>query len=414
MKGFFINPEIKGITWKFLIFQMLLFILVYFIMLSQLNVLKNSIINQNTAVIGKILYKNPELENTIMEQFSREATMEEIDMGKKVTNKYQYTKSLPIAVVPYAAKTAKDIKMIMLIIFFMSSIGVLFLIYIEYEKIFRRVNQISRTAEEAVEGNIEEIQETGEGDFARLSHNFNSMTKRLKLTIEAQGEEKLFLKDILSDISHQLKTPLASLMILNDIMLKRKNTPEKLEEFLEKSKEQLERMEWLIISLLKMAKMEFGSIVFDIREGYIDETIGKSLSILKPLAQEGDKEIIIHEHDVRIKLLHDEKWLSEAFTNIIKNCIEHTERGGKIEIQTNETPLMISISIKDNGEGISPKDLPYIFERFYKARGSKSSSIGIGLSLAKAIIERHGGEIVVKSKLKEGTEFIITFLKNII
>jgi len=240
------------------------------------------------------------------------------------------------------------------------------------------------------------------------------MTNRLKLTIEALDKEKLFLKDILSDISHQLKTPLTSLMILNDIMLKRKNTPEKLGEFLEKSSEQLERMEWLIINLLKMAKMEFGAIELNIHKGYIDETIRKSLSILKTFFKEGNKKIIILEPEKRITLPHDEEWLCEAFTNIIKNCIEHTKEGGKIEIQITETPLMISISIKDNGEGISPKDLPYIFERFYKAKSSKNSSVGIGLSLAKSIIERHRGEIATKSKVDEGTEFTITFLKNII
>ncbi len=414
MKDFFINPEVKEITWRFLILQMLLFTAVYFILTFQLNIFKSNIIDHNMAVIGKIVDKNPQLENTVMEEFSRKATEKEIAIGKQITDKYQYNESLPIAVVPYAAAAAKNIKLGMAVVFFIGSMGFLSLIYSGYKKMFQKVGRFSQMAEEAVDGNIQIIPVNDEGYFAIFAHNFNSMTNRLKLTIEALDKEKLFLKDILSDISHQLKTPLTSLMILNDIMLKRKNTPEKLGEFLEKSSEQLERMEWLIINLLKMAKMEFGAIELNIHKGYIDETIRKSLSILKTFFKEGNKKIIILEPEKRITLPHDEEWLCEAFTNIIKNCIEHTKEGGKIEIQITETPLMISISIKDNGEGISPKDLPYIFERFYKAKSSKNSSVGIGLSLAKSIIERHRGEIATKSKVDEGTEFTITFLKNII
>lgn len=414
MNRFFRNSEIKSITFKFIVVQLIFISCLLFFVNFKINSLKSNIIRQNTAIIGKIVVKNPSLEEVAIEGFTKEASTEEVKVGEKIAKKYDYVEKVPLRVVPFFDMFSDKF---FLNLFFIGVINlgiILLIVFKQYKSTFNKINRVSNMAEKAVEGNIEKLNEEGEGDIAILIHNFNNMTNRLKFNIENLGKEKIFLKDTISDISHQLKTPLSSLMILNDIMLKRKITKEKLMEFLQKSREQLERMEWLIINLLKLAKLDAREIQFDLSSQCVKNTIYKSIGILKPKIDKKNISVNVSENNKDIELYHDYEWLSEAFTNIIKNCLEHTNSNGKIDIEISETALVTSIVIRDNGEGISKKDLPNIFKRFYKSSNSNSNSIGIGLSLAKSIINGQGGDIKVKSKVSEGTEFIITFLKNII
>ena len=236
------------------------------------------------------------------------------------------------------------------------------------------------------------------------------MTTVLKEKVALLHSEKIFLNDTISDISHQLKTPMTSLMLLTDLMYNDLDKEKKI-EFLDRTNAQLSRMDWLIKSMLKLSKLEAKVIDFKTDKVNINELIKRSISpLLVPIELRnislninGDKEA---------SYTGDIEWSSEALSNIIKNCIEHTKEGGTLDITYEENPIYSEIIIKDNGEGIDKDDIQNIFKRFYKGKNSKSDSVGIGLAMAKSIIESQNGDIYVKSKKNRGSEFHITFHKR--
>ncbi len=416
MNSLFRNPEVRSTTYKFLILQIILIITFICFSTYEFKQINKSYINVNIATAGKILEKNPELEKYIAGYFTKAPTSEEIKKGRDVLSKYGYKEDLNL----YNHKILEDLYKNftlqgLIVIIFCGFLMFLFII-IDYKKIFDKLSFLASEAEKIIGGNFNiNISENSEGDFYILSHQFNEMAKRLKQSIEVLNKEKIFLKNIISDISHQLKTPLSSLIMFNEIIANNKNLNEEdKKNFIQESSKQLSKMEWLIINLLKIARLEVGAIEFDIKENLLLKTVENSVSSLKIKAEKKRQTIDI-KIDKDITFKHDVNWTAEALSNIVKNAIEHTKEGGKIEIEAEETPLSIQIKIKDNGEGIKKEDLPRIFDRFYKCKNSLNpESIGIGLSLSKAIIDSQGGSIGVISKQGAGTEFMITFLKGII
>jgi hypothetical protein len=238
------------------------------------------------------------------------------------------------------------------------------------------------------------------------------MREIIKNNMDKLKKEKQFLVELLSDISHQLKTPLSSMIVYNDILLNRDLSREQSKTFLINSRNQLLRMNWLIKSMLKLARLDARAIEFHRKNQSLNETIKCSVEALEEKIESAGVRVNFHEEG-EITFSHDRQWLCEALINIIKNCIEHTQRGGRVDIRSAENPIYKRITISDNGEGIDEKDLPNIFKRFYKAKTSKNSdAIGIGLALSKSILEAHDGIIDVKSKLGDGTTFTITFLSS--
>ncbi|MFC4077845.1 HAMP domain-containing sensor histidine kinase [Salinithrix halophila] len=410
MEKFFRNPEIKGLIFKWVLLQIILLIVGWVVFQWQLETFKKDVLRQNTAVIGQILQHEPDMENEIIGFFTKTPTEAEIQSGENITKQYGYDEKLTPKAIPYIHTLYQRANILYLSFFLLNTLALLLLVFIEFRKVFHNMKRISDQAQQAVEGNFRYLPDSGEGEYGSLVHHFNNMSNRLKETIEKLSQEKLFLKETLSDISHQIKTPLSSLLLLNDILLNREVPPEKRKEFLQNNKEQLDRMEWLILSLLKTAKMEAGSIQFNKRLRPIREPIEQSIASLQPAINQKQQTLQFHEPKREMAFLLDMEWLSEAFSNILKNCVEHTEVGGTIEILLDENPVAVTVIIQDHGKGISPKDLPHIFKRFYRAHGGKG--IGIGLSLAKTIIEKHHGVIRAKSQLGEGTQFTITFFKH--
>lgn len=416
MEAFFKNPELKPFIMKIVFSLGILALLVFFFVDNEISSLNNKIIDQNIALVGHTVSKYPQMEDDIVSYITRGASGAEIARGKKILEGYGYGRSMPISYQTMYKNSYKAIlfkTMFLLLLYF---IPLCLLVLIEFRKLFNKINSVSLASEQIIEGDFSAIiPENGEGEFAKLSHSFNAMALRLKLSLEALKGDKLLLKNIISDISHQLKTPLASLIMYNENLLQDKNMSEKVRmEFLNRSKEQLDRMEWLVINLLKMAKLDANTIQFYSEKMDLRNTVQKSISAVKSLWEEKEQTINI-KCKSDMDFIGDEDWTEEAFVNIIKNCVEHTPIGGEIFIELSETPLFSKVIIKDSGEGIEDKDLPHIFERFYRGSNStKTESIGIGLSLSKLIIEKQGGDIIANSISGEGTEFIITFLKEVI
>ncbi|NFE18972.1 HAMP domain-containing histidine kinase [Clostridium botulinum] len=420
MLKYFRNPEIKELTFKFSLIFILFAILTTIFIKGELNKLNKDYINQNTLIVGNILSKHPELEDEVILSLNsnKDARYNEeknYKIGKKVLEKYSYDENLDIYKNPILNNFSMNFIYRIIIYFALAIFIIYIIIYDKFKYFYKKAEIFTEASEDIMEGHFSKfIDENKEGDFYILSSKFNLMSNRLEESLLSLRKEKIFLKNIISDISHQLKTPLSSLIMFNELM-KDENMPiEDRKNFLKLSDEQLRRMEWLIINLLKIGRLEAGVVEFRRENNPLYVTVNKALAGLSEKAKEKSQQVIVDiDEDVYFK--HDMDWTAEAISNIIKNSIEHTDNYGQIKISCEETPISLTISIKDNGEGIPEKLQNKIFERFYKGENSVNpSSIGIGLSLTKSIIESQNGSIIVESEMGEGTEFIITFLKTIV
>lgn len=257
-----------------------------------------------------------------------------------------------------------------------------------------------------------DIRDYEEGNLSNLKNDIYKMTVKLKEQSDLSQKEKKYLEEVLSDISHQLKTPLTSMYVINDVLLSDKKIDDsKKQEFLIKNRKELERIEWLVTSLLKMSRLDSGSEKIIPKETKLDDLIRKTVTPLEIPIELKNQHLIL-DYDKNIKLNIDLNWTTEALINILKNAHEHTKENGTIQIKVKDTVIYTEIEIIDTGEGISTTDLPHIFERFYKGKTNKES-IGIGLNMAKKIINLEKGDIKVISN-SNGTTFNIKFYKQII
>ena len=249
-----------------------------------------------------------------------------------------------------------------------------------------------------------------EGELYRLFHSVNSLAAILNAHADNELQEKKFLKDTISDISHQLKTPLAALNVYIALIQDEAAEMPAVKEFTELSEHELDRIEMLVQNLLKITRLDAGSIV-------IEKDIENVADMMRDIelhftyrARQEQKEIVLSGLD-HISLLCDRDWLIEAIDNIVKNALDHTKKGDTVRIEWKILSFAVQIIVKDNGCGIHSEDLYHIFKRFYRSRFSTDKQgIGLGLPLAKAIIEAHGGTIEVDSELGRGTTFIMNFL----
>ena len=254
------------------------------------------------------------------------------------------------------------------------------------------------------------LPQSNEGTIYQFLSSVDQLATMLQAKNDAEQKTKEFLKNTISDISHQLKTPLSALMMYQEIIENEPDNPETVKEFSLKIGTALKRIEKLIQSMLKITRIDAGSITFDKSNYSISNILNHAVSELTTRADNEKKEIIING-DLEQMLYCDIEWTSEAIGNIIKNALDHTDTGGKITISWERTPAMIRILIKDNGHGIAQEDIHHIFKRFYRSKStSDSQGIGLGLPLAKAIIEGQGGILSVQSERLQGTTFTLSFI----
>ena len=280
---------------------------------------------------------------------------------------------------------------------------------------FRRQNKVMEQAVSQINAYLDgdvnaRIVCDSEGELYRLFHSVNSLAAVLSAHAENQMREKEFLKNTISDISHQLKTPLTALNIYNGLLQDEAVNLPSVKEFADLSEQELDRIETLVQNLLKITKLDAGSVVLKKAAENVADMIHDIEPYFAYRARQEQKEIILSGPD-NVFLLCDRDWMSEAIDNIVKNAFDHTENGDSIRIEWRASSFSVQIEVKDNGCGIHPADLHHIFKRFYRSRFSKDTQgIGLGLPLAKAIIEAHDGAIEVDSELGIGTSFTMNFL----
>ena len=256
-----------------------------------------------------------------------------------------------------------------------------------------------------------EILDQCEGEVSILKANIYKATTTLKYQKELLSEDKVRMADAIADISHQLKTPLTSMMVMNDL-LKTEEDPEKIQEFLSTQSHQLDKMQWLIQTLLKLSKLDAGTIEMKRESVQATELIDEAVKAFEIQMDLKDIKYSFIKKDMEICC--DKNWTVEAIQNIVKNCIEHMDANGELKIELEDNALYSEIRISDNGCGISKEDLPHIFERFYKGGNAGKDSVGIGLALAKTIMENQRGDILVDSTEGVGSIFKLRLYKTII
>lgn len=409
---FLSNIEIKSFIRKYIGLFLVSLILSIGVSFLSVNIIKNKIVENNQALIGNIISENPNLESNIVSVITQGNSKENLELGKEILKKYNYDDSISLRNEPIIISSIKSLFNLNALLIVVIFVMIFALVIYYFKKIYNDIKDMTDYVYNSSEGrNFEMNNKNQEGQIGLLKTELLKMTTVLKEKVELLNKEKIFLNDTISDISHQLRTPMTSLIILNDLMYEDIPKETKI-EFLDKIKSQLKRMEWLVKSMLKLSKLEAKVIDFKNEKVNINELIKRSLQPnLIPIELKNINLSI--NGDKNIYYIGDINWSTEALVNVIKNCVEHTPEGGKLQINYDQNPLYSEIVIKDSGEGIDKNDLPNIFKRFYKGKSStKEDSVGIGLAMAKSIIESQNGDIYVKSEKNKGAEFHIILHKT--
>ena len=298
-----------------------------------------------------------------------------------------------------AGLTAAGLSLLLMLVFCIST----------YKR-YQRISSLADDINQVLHGDSSiDFDNYSEGELSILYSEIYKMTVRLREQRQKLLSDKEYLADSLADISHQIRTPLTSINLLVERLLASGLTDECRHQLTNELYGLLDRIDWLITTLLKISKLDAGTVRFNKETVSLETLIKKSCSpLLIPIELRGQELIIRAEGD----FYGDLAWTREAVGNIVKNCMEHTPDGGRIEINAAETALYSEIVIKDNGTGISPEDLPRIFERFYKGKDSDGKNFGIGLALSRMIIARQGGTVKAENQKSAGAMFTIRFYKG--
>lgn len=361
-----------------------------------------------SGIIEYIIKENPAIDTKNIIQI---LNSNEYKDGEEELKKYgiNIEEVNSIIAVQKQMKTNIILNIILIVLFSVLYMAIIFIYLKQRDK---KINQITQYINEIKNRKYDlNINENSEDELSNLKNELYKITIMLKEESEISRQDKENIKMSVEDISHQLKTPLTSIMIMLDNLKDNPNMDEDTKQkFIFEISKQVDWINWLVISILKLSRLEADVVKFSNNKinvkKFIDEIIG-NLEI--PIEIKNQK--ISIEGDEDASFIGDYKWQQEAITNIIKNAIEHNKENGKITIKYEENVLFTKITIIDEGQGIAKEDLKHIFERFYKAQNSSDNSVGIGLSLAKNIIEKNNGMINCKSEIGNGTEFIVKYMK---
>ena len=298
-----------------------------------------------------------------------------------------------------AGLTAAGLSLLLMLVFCIST----------YKR-YQRISSLADDINQVLHGDSSiDFDHYSEGELSILHSEIYKMTVRLREQQQKLINDKKYLADSLADISHQIRTPLTSINLLIERLSASGLTDKCRHQLTNELYELLSRIDWLVTTLLKISKLDAGTVSFNKETVSLESLIKKSCSpLLIPMELRGQELILRAEGD----FYGDPAWTSEAVGNMVKNCMEHTPDGGRIEINAAETALYCEIVIKDNGTGISPEDLPRIFERFYKGKDSDGKNFGIGLALSRMIIAGQKGTVKAENRKNAGSVFTLRFYKG--
>ena len=359
------------------------------------------------GVAGHLLNNEKELP---ISAFTSQPNENDIERGRAALASIGYDETTSMRFLPavqiYRNQTMFSV--FLLLVFLFGAIYLSLFLYLRRQH--KAFSNAENTIRQFLDGNTtSRIECSQAGDWYSLFHAINEMATILSAHAENQRQTKEFLQDIISDVSHQIKTPLSALKMYHEIIEGHKDDAATVSSFTEKSQREIKRMEDVIYTLLKLARLDAGIIQMEKTPENLSVLMQDVLERFETWAEREHKTITLSGKE-DVVLSCDALWVSEAIGNIVKNALEHTENGGHIGVKWSQSPLMTQIEISDDGKGIHPEDLYNIFKRFYRSRFSSDvHGIGLGLPLAKSIVEAHGGTISVTSSLGAGTTFTLNF-----
>ena len=400
----FENKQIKRL---FILFFGVLFFCIIITMLV-FNNLNKSMVSKTNSIVENIILK-------IEEKYPDISQEEIIEVLKNNTNysntnilaKYGINDNISILSSMNQYKNISIIMMVAILIVSNVVIMIIILIYLKERK--RKIdNLITYIDNIQSKKYLLDVEDNSEDELNSLKNELYKLTVMLKEKADDSKAQREDMYRLLSDISHQLKTPLTSIQILLDNLNESKNMDEKTrKKFIIEITKKIESMNWLIIALLKLSKLDANAVEFKKEKIDVSNMIENVVENLSIMAEIRDIQVMFDSKDIYIQA--DYNWYKEAISNILKNAIEHARHN--VTIKASENKVYTQIEIKDDGMGINKKDMKHIFDRFYKSQNSDENSIGIGLSLSKSIIEAQNGHIYVDSKDGEYTKFIIRYIK---
>ena len=359
------------------------------------------------GVAGHLLNNESELS---ISAFTSQPDENDIERGREALASIGYDETASMRFLP-AVQIYRNQAMLSIFLLLVFLFGAIYLsLFLYLRRQHKAFSNAENTIRQFLDGNTtSRIECSQAGDWYSLFHAINEMATILSAHAENQRQTKEFLQDIISDVSHQIKTPLSALKMYHEIIEGHKDDAATVSSFTEKSQREIKRMEDVIYTLLKLARLDAGIIQMEKAPENLSVLMQDVLERFETWAEREHKTITLSGKE-NVVLSCDALWVSEAIGNIVKNALEHTENGGHIEVKWSQSPLMTQIEISDDGKGIHPEDLYNIFKRFYRSRFSSDvHGIGLGLPLAKSIVEAHGGTISVTSSLGAGTTFTLNF-----
>lgn len=275
---------------------------------------------------------------------------------------------------------------------------------------YRRLRKLSEDLDRLLySGTPMPIREYMEGELSVLANQVQKLARHLAEAAEASKSDKLQLADALANISHQLRTPLTAMNLTATMLSDPALTPQRRQELTMELKNLLSRTDWLVETLLKLSKMDAGTVKLASEQVAISKLIDQASSpLLIPMELREQKLIVSCGTE---QFAGDLTWTAEALGNVLKNCMEHTPTGGSVTVTAEETALYTQITVQDTGPGFAPKDIPHLFERFYKGTNAVQNSYGIGLALARTVISAQNGTVQA-SNTPAGARFVIKFYKQ--
>lgn len=397
---------------QFIIFELLLFFscILFAVLMTNVttDIYQKHIYEREGTLLKRVIEEHPTTEEEVIKLYE-ETDFNQIDTH--VLEKYGYLSSEDLKYFQDLDKAHNNL-LISEVIFVTILFCVLNAAYIWYQwNQDRKLKELDQYLLAVLAGNYNlDIRDYEDGILSSLKNDVYKMSVLLKEDKEHALEQQKYLESVLSDISHQLRTPLTSMYVMNDLLSDGKMRGNRKKEILSKNRTQLERIEWLITTLLKMSRIDAGTVTFKREKVNTKDLIKQALEPIN-IPIELKKQTVLIVGDKKSTVILDKKWTPEAFVNLLKNAHEHTPVGGMIIIKITDNPLFTEFLIQDNGSGIAKEDLPHIFERFYKGKNSSSESIGIGLNMSKTIIQKENGTIMVDSVEGKGTTFTIRFYK---
>lgn len=405
------NRRLKQIVLPVVLFSILILLLFGITFLGLKNHFRTLQNAEMANIIGGLAVENADLDiSRLVGVLQSSASITNIRQGQEILQQYGYQVEDFVSMAAETFVNQTFMMTVLIVLIFMILIIAFFWIrdYSEQHQIKKLVEYLH-----ILDRQVHDLKlsENTEGQLSILTNELYKIMVTLKTAAANNQAGRKNLETALADISHQLRTPLTSLQIMIDNIYHEPDMPENVrQDFLQSISRQLEQMSTLVTTLLNLAKFDNKTIKLNDDETTVQDLFDRVLQKLAVLADLSNITIEF-SGDLQAKIRLDAHWQAEALSNIVKNCLEHSPENSKIILSAENCPLFLKIVIQDFGEGIARQDLRHIFERFYKAKNSTKTSVGIGLSFAKTIIEADNGQVTVKSEEGQGTIFTIKYFK---